>query len=83
MPCPLFRQVDKGMGLCDAVRDDHIPTVLERERYCCKDGGGCPVLAGYEARGRRLSLMECLDTWSRPPARPPERVELLGEHATD
>lgn len=68
MSCPLFRQVDRAMGLCDAVKDDHIPTVLERERYCCKGGVGCPVLITFESRGRRLNLGEYLDTWSRPPA---------------
>ena len=75
MPCPLFRQIEKGMGFCDAVKDDHIPTVLERERYCTKGGVGCPILVTFEARGTRLNLNEYLDTWSRPPARPAEPVE--------
>ena len=66
MLCRLFKEA--GMGRCDAVEDNHVPTVLERERYCHHGGEGCPIRAVYYARGRRrLALADYLDTWSEPP----------------
>jgi hypothetical protein len=77
MLCKLFR--NQGMGLCDAVADDHIPTVLERERYCFRGDEGCPILGAYLARGNiPLDVNEYLETWSRPPGRPDTARDMEG-----
>lgn len=65
MLCRLY--TEEGLGRCDAVEDQHVPTVLERERYCRCEGRGCPILRGYVRRGRRLKVAEYLDTYSGPP----------------
>lgn len=63
MPCTLFR--NEGMGLCEAVADQHTPTVFERERYCLRSGHGCPVLGAFRGRGGiQLNVLDYLDTWS-------------------
>ena len=68
MLCRLFEEV--GFGRCHAVEGEHVPTLLERERYCHSEGQECPILAAFRVRGQPLDMLDYLDTWSLPPAPP-------------
>ncbi len=71
MLCRVYEEV--GFGLCRAVEGEHIPTLMERERFCHSSGQGCPILAAFRTRGGPLDMLDYLNTWSLPPTDSPAK----------
>jgi hypothetical protein len=64
MPCPLY---GAARATCAAVGDELMPTLHERERFCCSDEyAHCPTLRAMLRLRRPLREDEYLAIWMPP-----------------
>jgi hypothetical protein len=69
MACELFEAGRRP--LCRAVAGTLIPSVFERERYCCSDGSlACPTRRLYHVARAPLSQETYFALWTASPERP-------------
>jgi hypothetical protein len=65
MACPFFRE-DRG-ARCRAISDDVVPSLHERERFCCsRDYGDCPTLRMMLRLRRPITESEYLAIYLPP-----------------
>jgi hypothetical protein len=81
MACPFFRE-DRG-ARCRAISEDVVPSMHERERFCCsRDYGDCPTLRMMLRLRRPITESEYLAIYlpPAPGARSPEDASPDVEH---